>query len=46
MLDWKKTVGDSVLRRYICQPADNPSHIWQSYEPNAAGKTFGATFAQ
>lgn len=46
MLDWKKTVGDSVLRRYIYQPADNRSNIWQSYKPNAAGKTFGAIFAQ
>lgn len=35
-----------MLLRYICQPADNPSNIWQSYKPNAAGKTFGATFAQ
>ena len=46
MLNWKQTKGDSVLLRYICQPADNRSNIWQSYEPNAAGKTFGAIFAQ
>lgn len=46
MFDWKKTVGNSVLPRYVFQPADNRSNIWQSYEPNAAGKTFGAIFAQ
>ncbi len=45
-LDWKQTKYDSVLPRYVCQSADNHSSIWQSYEPNAAGKTFGATFAQ